>query len=169
MYFTKLPQLAFAALLPCIFLLGGCSSTSGYPPDHLLEARFRNHEAEFSRLLNIFKVDSHLFLVDSEAAYSARNTRAVITEERLEEYQRLLSKLELDYIARTNNHEGHEEISLRAWTRPHLLLGAKSKFYIYREIPPSPLVESLDGLVGGTDAYAYKRIAENWYLFLDVW
>lgn len=114
----------------------------------------------------MFKEDSHLFKLDHESAFTSWDTKADLPQQRMDEYRQLLTKLN---VISVNRREPSGDIALLVWTRRHMIIGTKSKYYLYAETPPEPLVDSLDELVGGADAFAHKRISNNWYLLLDVW
>lgn len=147
-------------------LLVGCS-VEPYPSDSLLEERFRTHQGDFERLTTIFNQDADLDKVTREAAWVAFELKANIPEQRLNEYRSLFDKLKVESIARGEKSGNHY---ILAWRKSDLLIGGSSKLYIYAEKAPSPIVDSLDELKNsGHDAYAFKRIADKWYLHLDIW
>lgn len=154
-------------IIPLLICIGLCGcSTIGYPSDRLLQARFRSAEADFNKLASMFKEDSHLFKLDRESAYSSWDTKADLPQQRMDEYRHLLTKLKLVSV---NRGEASGDVYLLVWTSRRMLFGAKSKYYLYAETPPEPLVDSLDKLLGGTEAFAHKKISNNWYLLLHVW
>ena len=151
-------------LVGCI-LACGCSNV-GYPSDRTLDEKFRSCEADFVKLVSLFKEDAKLHKLDYESTRSFGDLKTIIPEQRMEEYRGLLTKLGVKSLTRD---ERTGDIYLLVWSRPHMVIGSKSKFYVYAEKPPEPLVDSLDGLANGTDALAYKRITHHWYLSLDIW
>jgi hypothetical protein len=151
-------------LIGCISVCG-CSNV-GYPSDRTLSEKFRSCEADFVKLVSLFKEDANLRKLDYESTRSFGDLKTIIPEQRMEEYRGLLTKLGVESLTR---NEKSGDIYLLVWSRSHMVIGSKSKSYVYAEKPPEPLVDSLDGLVNGTDALAYKQITRHWYLFLDVW
>jgi len=161
----KLIHGSYAILLVGCILVCGCSDV-GYPPDRVMDEKFRSCEADFIRLVSLFKEDANLARLDYESTRSFGELKTIVPERRMEEYRGLLRKLGVESLSRD---ERTGDIYLMAWSRTHMVIGSKSKSYVYAEKPPGPLVGSLDELVKGTDAMAYKRITHNWYLHLDVW
>lgn len=154
----------FAGSILLSLFLVGCGNS--YPSDSLLEERFRSHRADFDRLVTLFKEDRTLSSVGSDAAWSF-DVKANISQQRLNAYRTLFDKLDLKSIGRG---ERSGNFYILTWKNDGFIIGGSSKLYIYAERPPSPLVDSLDGLASsGHDAYAFKKIADNWYLHLDIW
>ena len=155
----------FAGSILLSLILVGCGNS--YPSDSLLEERFHSHRADFERLVTLFKEDRNLSTVGSEAAWVSFDVKANIQQQRLNAYRTLFNKLELKSIGRG---EKSGNFYILTWKNDGFIIGGSSKLYIYAETPPSPLVDSLDGLArSGHDAYAFKKIADNWYLHLDTW
>lgn len=161
----KLRRGSYMVLLVGSIFVCACSDV-GYPPDRVMEEKFHSCEEDFVRLVRLFKEDANLHKLDYDSTRSFGDLKTIVPEQRMEVYRGLLTKLGVESLSR-NERTG--QIYLMVWSRPHMVIGSKSKFYVYAEKPPEPLVDSLDELVKGTDAQAYKRIAHNWYLYLDVW
>jgi hypothetical protein len=143
----------------------GCGNS--YPSDSLLEERFHSHRADFDKLARLFREDASLSSVGSEGAWVSFDVKANIPQQRLNEYRALFDKLKLKHIGRG---EKSGNFYILTWKNDGFIIGGASKLYIYAETPPSPLADSLDGLASsGHDAYAFKKIADNWYLHLDIW
>lgn len=138
-----------------------------YPSDHKMVEKLRSDNSDFSHLVEIFQQDSHLLSVDREFAYISYDIKANLSNERMEEYRHLFEKLDLITIRRYRNAEG---IYLKAWHQDGFIIGGSYKHFVYAKTSPSPVVDSLDTLNhSGHDAYAYKRVSDNWYLNLDKW
>ena len=156
---------ATALLLASLVLLSGCGYKSNFT-DQALEQRFRSNEADFNTLVKMFKEDSELSSVTFIAAFSSYDTRANIPQQRLDEYRGLLKKLSLKNIWRG---EKSGNIHLTTWKESDFVMGGANEAYVYTEFPPAEITESLDELRKMTDAFAYKRISDNWYLQVDNW
>ncbi len=155
------------SILLSLILVGCGNPFNTYPSDSLLEERYRSHRADFDKLASLFKADANLSSVGSEAAWVSFEVKANISQQRLNEYRALFDKLEVKNIGRG---EKSGNFYILAWNKDGFIIGGSSKLYIYAETPPSPLVDSLDEPANsGHDAYAFKRIADNWYLHLDIW
>lgn len=148
-----------------LVFMGGCNA---YPPDDLLERRFQENKADFEKLIKMFQEDSNLFQISlDKGALESFYKKAQISEERLLEYKKILSKLGIEYIER---YEKRQDIFLRVWSSPSLFIGGKSKFYVYDEKEVKNTVDSLDEIYrSGQEANEMKKIKGNWYLYLDVW
>jgi hypothetical protein len=158
-----------------IFLLSVFAAACGnslhfwekYPSDSLMEQRFREHEADFNRLADMFREDAQLSGVNYESAWLDYEVKANIPQQRLDQYRSLFKKLQVEHIGR-GRESGN--FYLPFWHRDDYYIGSATKYYIYAESPPSPLVDSLDKLQNsGQDAAAFKRISGNWYMHLDKW
>ena len=154
-----------------IFLLlftSSCSYQTPYPNDELLEQKFYANEPSFEKLIKMFEEDSTLFQVSLEkGAFESFEKIANLTENRLAEYNKILSKLDIEFIER---YENQEDIYLKVWSNPNFFIGGKSKYYFYSERDITNTVNSLDEIYrNGRDANQMKKISGNWYLYLDVW
>jgi hypothetical protein len=146
--------------------LAGCGIFP-YPTDQAMEEKFRSDEVSFHRLVEMFKDDSQLSSVNNKAAYMSFDHNADLPKQRMDEYQSLLKKLGLLVVSRG---EKTGNIYMKAWHRNAFLIGGSSKYYVYAENSPEALVDSLDKLENGDDdAYAFKKISDNWYMHLDIW
>lgn len=158
----------FAASVLLLLILGGCQNPlNSYPTDSLLEERFRSHQIDFNRLADMFKEDAHLSRISPTAAWVSYDVKASVPQQRFNEYRALFDKLKVKEIAR-GDPSGN--FYILAWSKSDFIIGGSSKLYIYAETPPAPLVDSLDKLKNsGHDAYAFKKIADHWYMHLDIW
>jgi hypothetical protein len=153
-----------AVLLPLI-LMAACGGA--YPPDSKMEEKLRSHNSDFTHLIEMFQQDTHLLTVDREFAYVSYDTKVALPNQRMDEYRRLLKKLDLIDIRRYSNAGN---IYLKAWHQDGFIIGGSYKHYVYAKTEPSPIVNSLDALKhSGQDALGYKRVVDNWYLNLDIW
>lgn len=161
-------------LLIGVALLSACSS---YPTDHAMESKLRTHRAEFYELVNMFKVDADLRSVNREFA-AGQNPNPNLSNERMAEYRRLLTTLDLISVERSRSGD----IYLKTWeTEPSYFMGSlvySAKSYVYIQSqpgstgdlvsPPKTLIDSLDQAARNSDSvYAFKRVTDNWYLHYE--
>ena len=147
--------------------IGGCVSFDPHetppPSDKAMEENFRSHEADFNRLVTMFKEDSGVKTIDLESAYTFDEPRQEpnLPSQRLSEYRRLLRQINVKSIYR-----GETGISFLAWIGGMDM--GKAKYYVYTETPPTSLVDSLDKAEvlprSYGDIIANKKIGGNWYL-----
>ena len=153
----------FALLIVC-----GCSYHSNFT-DRSLEGRFRSNEADFQRLAQMMKEDSKISRVTHDAVYQANNIKVATPSNRFDEYRRLLSKLDLASVSRP---VGTDHIYFVVWSKADFVMGGANEYFVYAETAPADaqyLAGSLDKLRAQTDAFAFKKIAERWYLHVDNW
>ena len=150
-----------------VLLLSGCGYHSGFT-DEKLEKRFRADETKFNQLVQMMKEDIvPLSTVTREGAFDDLGKIAKISPERLAHYQSLLSDLQLNSVGR-----GFKTgtIYFAVWNRTDIPYGGTNEFFVYAETPPTDrIVPSLDKLRTQTDAFAFKKIADRWYLLVDNW
>jgi hypothetical protein len=154
-----------------IFVLSATGCFFSRPPtDKLMEEKFRSNEAAFRRLVVMIREDMNLLAVDMKAAYLqskeiGTRAKAEIPAKRLEEYHRLLKQTGVNEII--NGTDGGVLFSV--WQSGELdPMNSGHKSYLYTEILPSPLLDSLDDTSKlpyqpGMDS-GYKKIADNWYV-----
>lgn len=163
-------NLKFTPVILFVWLAVGCGFFSRPPSDKTMEERFRSNEADFNKLITMYKEDK-LFELTPEAAYvepANGNDRGVKTElppPRMEEYRRLLRQVNAGHVIGTGRKvvlyvfEGNV-----GWLESDY----QSKSYVYAEKPPSSIVVSLDRKNDLPDndylIDAYKKIADKWYL-----
>ena len=157
-----------ACVLGILLLAVGCSYKSTFT-DQVLEQRFRSNETDFTRLVRMFKENSELSSVTQEAAYLSYDVKANLPQQHLDDYRALLSKLNLRSISRG---EKTGNIYFATWNKNDFIMGGSNEYYVYAEVAPAEaryLVDSLDELRKKTDAYAFKKIRDRWYLHVDNW
>jgi hypothetical protein len=117
----------------------------------------------------MFKEDSELSSLKHDAAYLSYEVKANLPQQRLEDYRNLLTKLNLRSLSRG---EKTGNIYFATWNKSDFLIGGSNEYYVYAESAPADamyLVDSLDELRNKTDAYAFKKVADQWYLHVDNW
>ena len=153
-----------------VLLASGCAYHSKFS-DRRLEERFRSHESDFKQLVQMLSEDSEFARVTRDAAYTVYDRKMITDSPRLGDYRKLLSKLELDSVSKVVG-AGNVRIYFAAWNRNDFPYGGTNEYFVYAVTPPAEaryLVESLDKLRTQTDAYAFKKIADRWYLHVDNW
>jgi hypothetical protein len=155
-------------LLTLLIVVGGCSYYSNFT-DRGLEERFRVHETDFQRLVQMMREDSEFSSVTHHAVYRAYDIKVTPPSNRFDDYRRLLSKLDLASVSRA---DGTDRIYFAVWNKADFFMGGTNEYFVYAETPPADaqyLVESLDKLRGQTDAFAFKKFSDRWYLHVDNW
>jgi len=131
-----------------------------------MQENFFNNESDFDRLVTMFKCD-RLPEISIKAGYVLSvNENYRLSQEQIDGYYYLMKKLGISEIIKG---EGNARgiIYLTAWHKSGFV-GASTKFYLFAESPPCPLVDSLDESSNG-DAHTCKHLKGNWYLHLDIW
>jgi hypothetical protein len=123
--------------------------------DDAMIANFQRNEATFARLVEMAQEDGG-YRIDAGSLETCR------TSARCNEYDALFQAADLRGAVTARG----ERVSL-GYFSAGLILGGELKEYKYTTVPPSPLVESLDRGSPDVDLFrgAYRRIAENWYLY----
>lgn len=166
-------------ILVLFFLLLSSFSCSSYPSDKCLIENFDTNKSDFEKLVVMIQEDNQIISVMKngevlDIRYQANNQ--ILTKERLKEYQLLLNKINASeiriYTDNKKDNSNFSSISIFAWdTRSWSIVGGgHSKSYSFQFEKPEKIVESLDEIKSrGGDASHYKKISENWYLYLDIW
>jgi hypothetical protein len=164
-------KLTFCLLLIAL-LLGGC--TGSPPSDKSMEENFRANEADFNRLVMMFREDK-LSELTRETAFAApadprdHGVKTDLPPTRMAEYRRLLRRTGIQRIA-----AGEQAILLYAFEGDAgwIFSDYRLKSYAYAEETPSPIVASLYNKKDLPDVdyliNAYKKIADRWYLNLTA-
>lgn len=169
-------------LIFCVSFLAlmalGCSNNP--PSDSAMEEKFHSQEADFKRLVTMIREDARIESVEEKGAYrltgsgkepSQKTPGPEITQERLDEYSRLLRQTGVKNIFRTDN-----KVVFIVWSdgdsfyERNIDPGTfQSKDYVYTEELPAPLINALDDpgkLPKGKNGNAgYKKITDNWFLY----
>ncbi|MEK7723999.1 MAG: hypothetical protein AAB336_06610 [Acidobacteriota bacterium] len=105
-----------------------------------------------------------------------QNNGNIISKKRLDEYITLLEQINAlsirRYTGNKNDRTNFSSVDFLVYESKGWLLGIGGtyKYYIFTHENPDRLVDSLDDLKSsGGDASHYKKISENWYLYLDIW
>lgn len=148
-------------------MLSGCAYHSKFT-DRELEERFRENEADFNRLVRMMKEDSELASVSHKTALLKTDVKASLSQQRFDEYRACLLKLQVTGVFRNRA----EQIYFAAWNKDDFMIGGSNEYFVYAEAAPADeryIVQSLDELRKQTDAYAFRKIADRWYLHVDNW
>ena len=143
--------------------------------DQSLTKKFKQHEAEFNKLVMMAKKDNKFTRINPYYTYLENDERwprpeskLDLTEERWNEYRKLFENSgAYDGIMRKIDRSGVRTpsgtIFFIASTKRDSLKG-----YVYSETPLSPLFNSLDSLVSPSgNCLVYKRLNDKWYLFFE--
>ena len=133
--------------------------------DRKMEQHFLDNEKDFNTLAKMFGEDSKIDVI-AGGKISPFEAGETISNERVEEYKRLLGKIKgNNWISRSGNSNTRKIIFISTsessepdeYNERH----TTSKGYVYSLAEPSPIVESLENV----DKTSYKKIKENWYLY----
>jgi hypothetical protein len=170
MSFSKFLRFTEPLLAIVILSVSGCAVHSNFT-DRALEDKFRAHKEEFDKLVQMLREDSTLSDIRTAAAFADFGIPATTAPERLAEYRSLMSKLQLRSISRSPG-SGINRVFFCLWSRDAFPTGGTNEYLIYAETPPAEsryFVDSLDKLRHQTDALAFKKVADRWYLAVDNW
>ena len=155
------------------------SSCSSYPTDKYLEENFNANRTYFEKLVSMIQDDKKVISIGKSREILDINyqpNKNVISRERLDDYISLLNKINaLSIRLHTGNNNDRTNFSSiqifvwdsRSWS---IVGGGNSKSYLFTYDKPERIVESPDEIKSkGGDASHYKKLSENWYLFLDIW
>ena len=153
---------SLALVIITFVLFTGCASK--YRADESLVSAFQAHKAEFNTLLEMFRNDKGLVYF-SRGYTLPENAQSVgVSQERLEQYQRLFSALGLDGMAAADRQTGSRDevwfFTSIAGTRPSTF-----KHYAHVSRPTKGVIQDLDK--EGSKANPYRHVEGNWYLVLD--
>jgi hypothetical protein len=162
-----------------IGLISGCAKiheiVSPYPPDEKLIKLLTDNKESFETLVKLFEEDADLLSVDAEGADRVwrlgGREPGNLSEGRRRKYIDLMRALGVRSISRHIEPRPEDKsIFLQMWwVKNGPFLFSKSKYLVYKE-NPEHLVESLDPIYkSGRDASEFRRIDDDWSLYLDVW
>ena len=159
-------KLKFIVLALFGLLAVGCSSLNPTPTDKSMEEKFRANEADFKKIVTMFREDK-LSRLRPDAAYTEPNgelnpaVKVELPVPRMEEYRRLLRQIGSDGMESMSNNQA---IILYVFTGKGGWFSSdyREKSYVYSETPPEPIVDSLDQ--DKTKQIGYKKITDIWYL-----
>jgi len=138
-----------------------CGSGSS-PSDADLIAQFLEHRRDFDRVLEMLRADSPTWRVDPTWI----DPQGSLSEARWEEYRHLFEKLSLERGVAREPASGNVQFISSSWG---IAIGpGGSKGIFYSEHSLARLYPSLDLTpeeLPETE-FAYRRIDENWYLFV---
>ena len=170
MSLSKFLRFIAAFLAIAILSVSGCAVHSNFT-DRGLEHRLEEHKDEFNKLLQMLHEDSGLSVITDRAAFADHGLPAMTSPERLAEYRSLMSKLQVKSISREAGG-GINRVFFCLWAHDDFPYGGVNESLVYAETPPADsryFVDSLDKLRHQTDAFAFKKVADKWYLHVDNW
>jgi hypothetical protein len=151
-------------------LLFACSDS--HPRDRELEATFRDHEADFQRLVSMSNVDSRVIRIaptftrlDDNYAWPRADSELGFSKERWDEYRKIFSSLKL--AEGLERPEDKPEVIFMIASSQGLSFGGSMKGYAYSPKDLSPVLNSLENIPNSSlnGQPVYKRINAHWYLF----
>ena len=157
-------------LLGLTTLLPGCFDS--LPGDGDLQETFRQHEADFNRLVSMSNVDSKVIRIapsftrlDDNYAWPRPDSELGFSKERWDEYRKLFSSLRLTEGLERPADE--PEVILMIASTKGLSLGGSMKGYAYSPNDLSPILDSLENVPNDSlnGKPVYRRIKPHWYLF----
>lgn len=158
-----------------VTLLLGCSNSP--PSDRAMEAKFREHRAEFDEFVEMFQADG-LWVIYRDPPPEYKPLK-ILPVDRTAKYRQLLTKIDITVAIRSRNGM----LYLREWAIDRGNYMGEAKFYActrYLKRDPEELthdtwpsekniVNSLDEVTkSGEGGYVFKKIADDWYLHLAV-
>lgn len=128
--------------LTVVLLMSACNSTRQHPSDLVLEKRLRSQQADFDSLVRMFEEDSDVVKITHNNVFFDESPIRNLPKGRLDTYRSLLKTLRLE--GGIKRERGHILLfaSIKGMVIPN-----SGKTYLYSETEPSPLVESLDGVI----------------------
>lgn len=165
-------------LLLILLFVPGCSAVAEFanpaPSDAVLEKRLRDRREDFEELVRMFQQDSKLYRIDQNgvAMVDLANV-ATLPPDRSDSYRVLMLRAGVNNISRrfpNTDEPPSPTINFSIWRVEHNFFGFKEKQYVYKISGAGRMVDSLDKIYRtGEDANAYKKIDDDWSLYLDVW
>jgi hypothetical protein len=153
--------------LAALILSAGCNAHS-HPSDQVLEQRFRAHEADFNKLVQMLNEDRDIVRLVGDSVFLSGDSHRSVATHRLTEYRRLFKAVGLESGI---HRDGVNAVRLIASSKG-LLIATSEKSYVYSSVEPSALVESVDEIIKrnrGDQSPVYKRLGGNWYLYYESW
>jgi hypothetical protein len=161
--------LAMALGIPTAFIVAVwiARETKEPPSDASMLRFFERHYATFDTLVEMASADKGLDRVDQTWTMPADTTTVGVTLERLADYRRLLS--EVDVSRGFQVAPDHSGFNFLFWLRGSAISDDTTKGFAYRTSPPPITVQTLDGIhpVSSDSFISYRHIQGNWYLFYE--
>ena len=160
------------------FLFVNCGSfgeSSPHISDESLIKNFQENEGDFNLLIQMAKQDSNMIRIANDFTWTKDNvsfprleSELGITNEHWEEYKKIFIKTKLKNGIL--NYQP-DKVFLAASSQG-MLTGGSSKGYAYLKEKPEILVNSLDDYKfeksEENEITAYRKIADNWYLYYRI-
>ncbi len=166
---------AYFMIFTLCMWVSGCSTVNRifnpYPSDASLQDLYELNREDFNAVTEMFSQDQHLWKVKADGtAWVDFQVRGDLSQERKDEYIKLLSKLKIEEVNRHLSKKEDKSIWLKAWSIPGHFIGGWSKYYVCTDETPEPMVKSLDEVFQSyQDVGHFMKIDNRWYLYLDVW
>lgn len=171
-----------AIFVAAVVVCSGCAAGYHHTGDSSLIEIFARNESKFEALLRDVEGETKLqtiqpktliyggVLLNLESATDADIVRVGMAPRRLSEFQQRMRDLGLTGGIRKTE----QEVEFRA-DQGSLFNGDSYKGYMYRNWPPAHLRADLDGYKASAsdrndagDLVVYRRLKNNWYLYLFV-
>lgn len=160
--------LAFSA--PTLAREGERSVCCAFPPDNVLISEFRDHRADYQRLLNMFREDTALGRVAYDftrpANFFSGGRRAAsppLTEARWRDYRRLFDRLSL-----TGGIEGYDSKHVIYFWRYSRGMGAglggSSKGFAFSDSLPADRPSAAGCEAPTSDCWQFRPISGGWFV-----
>ena len=147
------------------------SGNLSHPRDAVLEARFKQHEADLELLAAMSQADSRVVRItndftwlDNNAGWPRPESELGFSEERWDEYRKLFKEIGLEGgITR----EEHGEVTYFIFSSKGLVTHGTEKGYAFSNKELTPTAESLDDVtrMPKGKSVVFKKLKEHWYLF----
>lgn len=165
---NKKPVLLSIFIAICGILFFALRSCGEFPSDRKLAGKFEKNTAQFEQLIEMIRQDLPLRRVDDDWTDPHDLASVGISEDRIAAYRKIFRTLGIDRGFEVLRRQPLEVFFI-VDTSGLLNSGAAAKGYVYKEVEPSYLEESLDVYSPsfGKWASAYKLLSGKWYLYFE--
>jgi hypothetical protein len=171
----------FGILVGISLLWWGCGPHQ--PSDASLERRFNKERPEFERLVAMMDEDRNMSRIaptftwrQDTVAWPRPESEWGISNERWDDYKRLFSKTGLDDGVTRPDKSSDTLLHVWSWGIvpagigvSYLHCGPPRDGYLHTAVPCLQNKDSGRGEYDPGDAYRYKKIAPDWYIFEESW
>jgi hypothetical protein len=142
------------------------------PSDEDLQQRFRTHQADFDKLIQMSDADGHVTVIRSnitrlDTDWSWPRQNVGFSDDRWNEYRRMFRQLKIDGLTRA---ESPARVAVVVYASDGVLVGSE-KGLVYSVEPLTPISSSLDQfprdpyVKNRGYALVYKPLGGNWYIY----
>ena len=143
-----------------------------YPPDAVSIESFNRNREHFKELIDLLEKDSNISNIDANGRATSRDVKPLeFPEARRQRYIELMNATGALHVSRTSWKQDSKTVFFQMWWVPNgLLMQSKAKYLVYKIDTEPQFVDSLDPIYeSGRDANEFRRIDDDWSLYLDVW